>query len=192
MTNLPMDKDFYKSQTGVTELWGEPDYLPAERVGARPTLEVNGFLSGYTGEGSKTVLPAIAMVKLSCRLVPDQEPKEVHKQLVAYMEANAPKTIGWNVKLLNDGPTAITDRNLPAIQSMAQAMETVWGQAPLFKREGGSIPVVAHLQNIIGAESVLCGSSLPEDNVHAPNERLHLSTWYQFIDALIHFFYNLK
>jgi len=192
MEKLPMDEAFYKSQTGVPELWGEPDYLPVERVGARPTLEVNGFLSGYTGEGSKTVLPAKAMAKISCRLVPDQTPHEVHQQLLAYMEANAPKTIKWEVKLLNQGSTAITDRNLPAIQSMAQAMEAVWGQRPLFKREGGSIPVVAMLQNNIGAESILFGSSLPEDNAHAPNERLHLSTWYKTIDAIIHFFYNLK
>ena len=192
MENLPQDEAFYKEQTGVPELWGEPDYLPVERVGARPTLEVNGFLSGYTGEGSKTVLPAKAMAKLSCRLVPDQDAHEVHKQLVAYMEANAPKTIKWEVKLLNAAPTAIADRELPAIQSMAQAMETVWGVRPLFKREGGSIPVVAMLQNVIGAESILFGSSLPEDNVHAPNERLHLPTWYKTIDATIHFFYNLK
>jgi acetylornithine deacetylase/succinyl-diaminopimelate desuccinylase-like protein len=192
MEKLPMDEAFYLSQTGVPELWGEPDYLPVERVGARPTLEVNGFLSGYTGEGSKTVLPAKAMVKISCRLVPDQTPQEVHKQLVAYMEANAPSTIKWEVKMLNAGPTAITDRGLPAIQSMAQAMETVWGQPPLFKREGGSIPVVAMLQNNIGAESILCGSGLPEDNVHAPNERLNLSNWYKVIDAFIHFFYNLN
>jgi len=191
MAKLPMDEAFYLAQTGVPELWGEPDYLPVERVGARPTLEVNGFLSGYTGEGSKTVLPAKAMVKISCRLVPDQTPHEVHKQLVAYMEANAPKTIKWEVKLLNAGSTAITDRGLPAIQSMADAMKTVWGQQPLFKREGGSIPVVAMLQNNIGAESILFGSSLPEDNVHAPNERLHLPTWYKAIDAIIHFFYNL-
>jgi acetylornithine deacetylase/succinyl-diaminopimelate desuccinylase-like protein len=192
MAKLPQDEAFYKEQTGVPELWGEPDYLPVERVGARPTLEVNGFLSGYTGEGSKTVLPANAMAKLSCRLVPNQEPREVHKQLVAYMETNAPKTIKWEVKLLNAGPTAITDRSLPAIQFMAQAMESVWGVRPLFKREGGSIPVVAMLQNNIGAESILFGSSLPEDNVHAPNERLHLPTWYKTMDAIIHFFYNLK
>jgi acetylornithine deacetylase/succinyl-diaminopimelate desuccinylase-like protein len=191
MEKLPQDEAFYLEQTGVPELWGEPDYLPIERVGARPTLEVNGIISGYTGEGSKTVLPAKAMAKLSSRLVPDQDPHEVHKQLVQYMEENAPKSIHWEVKMLNAGPTAITDRNLPAIQSMAEAMETVWGNPPLFKREGGSIPVVAMLQNNIGAESILCGSSLPEDNVHAPNERLHLPTWYKGIDALIHFFYNL-
>jgi acetylornithine deacetylase/succinyl-diaminopimelate desuccinylase-like protein len=192
MAKLPENEAFYLQQTGVPELWGEPNYLPIERVGARPTLEVNGFLSGYTGEGSKTVLPAKAKAKISCRLVPDQEPREVHRQLVAYMETHAPKTIKWEVKLLNAGPTAITDRNLPAVKSMAQAMEMVWGVRPLFRREGGSIPVVAMLQNNIGAESILFGSSLPEDNVHAPNERLHLPTWYKTIDAVIHFFYNLK
>jgi acetylornithine deacetylase/succinyl-diaminopimelate desuccinylase-like protein len=191
MAKLPENEAFYLEQTGVPALWGEPDYLPMERVGARPTLEVNGFLSGYTGEGSKTVLPAKAKAKISCRLVPDQTAAEVHQQLVAYMEAHAPKTIQWEVKLLNAGPTAITDRNLPAVQSMAQAMETVWGVRPLYRREGGSIPVVAMLQDNIGAESVLFGSSLPEDNVHAPNERLHLPTWYKMIDALIHCFYNL-
>lgn len=192
MAKLPQDEAFYQEQTGVPALWGEPDYLPVERVGARPTLEVNGFLSGYTGEGSKTVLPAKAMAKVSCRLVPDQDPHEVHKQMLAYMEANAPETIKWEVKLLNYGSTAITDRDLPAIKAMAQAMETVWGVRPFFKREGGSIPVVAMLQNNVGAESILFGSSLPEDNVHAPNERLHLPTWYKMIDAIIHFFYNLR
>jgi acetylornithine deacetylase/succinyl-diaminopimelate desuccinylase-like protein len=192
MARLPQNVAFYQEQTGVPQLWGEPNYLPVERVGARPTLEVNGFLSGYTGEGSKTVLPAKAMAKVSCRLVPDQTAQEVHKQLLAYMEANAPKTIKWEVKLLNAAPTAITDRDLPAVKSMAQAMETVWGERPLFKREGGSIPVVSMLQNVVGAESVLFGSSLPEDNVHAPNERLHLPTWYKMIDAIIHFFYNLE
>lgn len=192
MAKLPQDENFYLEQTGVPQLWGEPNYLPVERVGARPTLEVNGFLSGYTGEGSKTVLPAKAMAKISCRLVPDQTPQEVHQQLLAYMEAHAPKTIKWEVKLLNTAPTAIADRNLPAIKSMADAMETVWNVRPLFKREGGSIPVVAMLQNNVGAESILFGSSLPEDNVHAPNERLHLPTWYKMIDAVIHFFYNLR
>jgi acetylornithine deacetylase/succinyl-diaminopimelate desuccinylase-like protein len=191
MARLPQNAVFYEQQTGVSQLWGEPNYLPVERVGARPTLEVNGFLSGYTGEGSKTVLPAKAMAKVSCRLVPDQTPDEVYQQMLAYMEANAPQTIKWEVKLLNKAPTAITDRDLPAVKSMAQAMEAVWGARPLFKREGGSIAVVALLQENVGAKSVLFGASLPEDNVHAPNERLHLPTWFKMIDAIIHFFYNL-
>ena len=127
MAKLPQDEAFYMQQTGVPELWGEPEYLPVERVGARPTLEVNGFLSGYTGEGSKTVLPAKAMVKLSCRLVPDQKPQEVHQQLLRYMEEHAPKSIQWEVKLLNAAPTAITDRNMPAMKAMDEAMQAVWG-----------------------------------------------------------------
>jgi acetylornithine deacetylase/succinyl-diaminopimelate desuccinylase-like protein len=192
MAKLPQNETFYKQQTGVPELWGEPDFLPVERVGVRPTLEVNGFLSGYTGEGSKTVLPAKAMAKLSCRLVPDQDAHQVHKQLLQYMEENAPKSIRWEVKLLNAAPTAITDRNIPAMKAMGAAMRDVWGVEPFFRREGGSIPIVALLQDNIGAESILCGSGLPEDNVHAPNERLHLPTWYKTMDAIIHFFYNLN
>ena len=190
-TRLPVDDQFFLDQTKVPALWGEPEFLPAERTGARPTLEVNGFLSGFTGEGSKTVLPAWAMAKISCRLVPDQTPEEAYQQLVKYMELNAPKTIRWEVKSLHNAGAAITDRNNVGVQAMAKAFEAVWGVRPLFKREGGSIGVVVQLQNHIGAESVLTGFGLPEDNVHSPNEKLHLPTWRKGIDALIHFFYNL-
>lgn len=191
LSKLPLDEEFYKKQTGVPELWGEPEYIPVERVGARPTLEINGFLSGYTGEGSKTVLPAKAMVKISSRLVPDQTPQEVYEQMIAYMKVNAPKTIQWEVKLLNAAPTAITNRDMPPIKAMGDAMKSSWGVDPLFKREGGSIPIVAYLQDDLGIESILCGFGLPEDNVHAPNERLHLPTWYKGIEMLVEFFYNL-
>lgn len=190
-TRLPVDDQFFLDQTKVPALWGEPEFLPAERTGARPTLEVNGFLSGFTGEGSKTVLPAWAMAKISCRLVPDQTPEEAYQQLVQYMETHAPKTIRWEVKSLHNAGAAITDRNNVGVQAMAKAFEAVWGVRPLFKREGGSIGVVVQLQNHIGAESVLTGFGLPEDNVHSPNEKLHLPTWRKGIDALIHFFYNL-
>ncbi|HEY2979888.1 MAG TPA: dipeptidase [Anaerolineales bacterium] len=188
---LPMTEQFYLDQTKVPALWGEPDYLPVERVGARPTLEVNGFLSGFTGQGSKTVLPAWAMAKISCRLVPDQVPEEVYEQLKKYMEVHAPKTIRWEVTSLHNSGVAITDRNNAAVKAMSSALETVWGKRPLFKREGGSIGVVVQLQNNIGAESVLTGFGLPEDNVHSPNEKLHLPTWKKGLDALIHFFYNV-
>lgn len=191
MARLPMDEAFYLSQTGVPALWGEPDFLPIERVGARPTLEVNGLLSGYVEQGSKTVLPARAMAKLSCRLVPDQDPHRVHEQMKRYLENSAPRTVHWELKLLNTGATALTDRSLPGIQAMERAMETVWGARPLFKREGGSIPVVAMMQDTLGVESVLCGFSLPEDNVHAPNERMHLPTWEKGVEALVHFFADL-
>jgi acetylornithine deacetylase/succinyl-diaminopimelate desuccinylase-like protein len=192
MARLPMDETFFVEQTGVPALWGEPDYLPAERVGARPTLEVNGLLSGFTGEGSKTVLPAWAMAKISCRLVPDQTPEEAYQQLSAYLEANAPKSIRWEIKNLHNAGAAIADRDNIGIRALAEAMQTVWGAAPLFKREGGSIGAVLFIQQSLGAESVLTGFGLPDDNVHSPNEKLHLPTWEKGIEALIHFFYNLK
>ncbi len=191
MARLPTNKQFFLRQTGVPALWGEPSYLPAERVGARPTLEVNGLLSGFTGEGSKTVLPAWAMAKISCRLVPDQSPAQTFKQMKAYLKAQAPKDIRWEVKNLHNSGAAITDVNSAGVKAMAKALETVWGKRPLFKREGGSIGVVVQLQEYIGVESVLTGFGLPEDNVHSPNERMHLPTWRRGIEALIHFFFNL-
>lgn len=188
---LPETPEEYLKLTGVPALWGEPEYLPVERVGARPTLEVNGFLSGFTGEGSKTVLPAWAMAKISCRLVPDQTPEEVYQQLVQFMEMNAPKDIRWEVKTLHNADAAITSRDGVGVKAMAKAFQSVWGREPLFRREGGSIGVVVQLQRHVGAESVLTGFGLPDDNIHSPNERLHLPTWKKGIDALIHFFYNL-
>jgi acetylornithine deacetylase/succinyl-diaminopimelate desuccinylase-like protein len=192
IAKLPTTAESYLQQTGAPALWGEKEYTPALRTCARPTLEVNGLLSGWTSPGSKTVLPARAMAKISCRLVPDQEPVEVQKQLVKYMEENAPKTITWEVKTLADSPWAITDINTNGVRAMAAAMEIVWGRKPLFRREGGSIGVVAMLQNICGVESILVGGGLPDDNVHSPNEHMHLPTWYRNMDAFIHFFFNLK
>jgi acetylornithine deacetylase/succinyl-diaminopimelate desuccinylase-like protein len=187
-----VDEKFFLEQTGVPALWGEPEYLPAERTGARPTLEVNGLLSGFTGEGSKTVLPAWAMAKLSCRLVPDQTPLETFDQMLSYLKANAPADIRWELKNLHTAGAAITDINSPGVRAMSKAFETVWGKRPLFKREGGSIGVVVQLQEIVGVESVLTGFGLPEDNVHSPNEKMHLPTWRKGIEALIHFFYNFN
>lgn len=188
---LPTGEQFYLDQTGVPALWGEPAFLPAERVGARPTLEVNGLLSGFTGQGSKTVLPAYAMAKISCRLVPDQTPEETFEQMKEYLEANAPKDIRWELISLHNAGAAITDLNSAGVKAMARAFETVWGSKPLFRREGGSIGVVVQLQEYVGVESVLTGFGLPEDNVHSPNEKLHLPTWYKGIESLVHFIYNM-
>ena len=188
---LPNDDAHYLAETGVAALWGEEGYIAAERTGARPTLEVNGLLSGWTGPGSKTVLPARAMAKISCRIVPDQTASEVEEQMVRFMEKNAPKTVRWEVKRLTSSPFAIADLNNPGVRAMHAAMEAAWGKRPLYRREGGSIGAVALLQQICGVESVLVGMGLPSDNVHSPNEHLHLPTWRKGIDAFIHFFYNL-
>jgi acetylornithine deacetylase/succinyl-diaminopimelate desuccinylase-like protein len=106
------------------------------------------------------------------------------------MEQNAPKTVKWEVKSLHNSGTAITARDNAAVKAMSKALETVWGVRPLFKREGGSIGVVVQLQHHVGVESVLTGFGLPEDNVHSPNERLHLPTWKKGLDSLIHFLHN--
>ncbi len=191
LKRLPTTEEFYLEQTGVSKLWGESGYTPSERVGARPTLEVNGLYSGFTGEGSKTVLPAWAMAKISCRLVADQDPKKVHEQLIAYLETHAPNTVRWELKNLVGGYPSISDRNSDGVQAVAKALQQVWGKPTLFRREGGSVPVVADFQKILGIESVNFGFGLPDDNAHGPNEKLHLPTWQRGIDACIHALFNL-
>jgi acetylornithine deacetylase/succinyl-diaminopimelate desuccinylase-like protein len=192
LARLPIDDNFFLRNTGAPALYGEAGYTPVEHVGARPTLEVNGLLSGFTGEGTKTVLPAWAMAKISCRLVPDQTPAEVYQQMLAYLHTNAPAAIRWTLTDMHGGIPSISDRNSVGNQALTRAMESVWGKRPIYKREGGSVPVVTQFQRILGVESVNTGFSLPGDNMHSPNEKLHLPTWYRGIDTFIHFFYNLS
>ena len=191
LARLPMGEDFFLRTTGAPALYGEAGYTPVEHVGARPTLEVNGLLSGFTGEGAKTVLPAWAMAKISTRLVPDQNPEEVHQQMLQYLQANAPSTVRWTLTDMHGGVPSISDRNSIGNQALTRAMESVWGRRPIYKREGGSVPVVTQFQRILGVESVNTGFALPDDNMHSPNEKMHLPTWYRGIDTFIHFFYNL-
>jgi acetylornithine deacetylase/succinyl-diaminopimelate desuccinylase-like protein len=191
LARLPLDDTYYLTQTGAPEVYGEKGYTSTERVGARPTLDVNGFLSGFTGKGSKTVIPSWAMAKLSMRLVPNQNPETVYQQLIAYLEKHAPTSIRWELIKMGSGPASMADRNHPATQALFRALETVWGKRPVYKREGGSVPIVSDMQEILNIPSVLTGFGLPDDNIHAPNEKLHLPTWYRGIESLIHFFYNL-
>jgi len=192
LARLPMDDEFYKQAAGVETLYGEAGYTPGERIGARPTLEVNGLLSGFTGEGSKTVLPSWAMAKISMRLVPDQDPDEVYRQLTAYLEQKAPPTVTWELIQMAGGKASLVDRETAGVKAMAHALRTVWGKRPLYKREGGSIPVVGDMQELLGIRSIVCGFGLMDDNAHGPNEKQHIPTWERGIQALIHFFYNLE
>jgi len=191
LARLPMDTDFYLSQTGAPALWGEIGFTPVERAGARPTLEVNGILSGYTGPGGKTVLPAWSMAKISTRLVPDQDPLEVKQQFVRFIESNVPSTIKWELEPLHGGKPSISNRHSQAVNAMCGALEAVWGKYPVFKREGGSVPVVLQFKERLGVDTVNAGFSLYDDKAHSPNEKLNLTTWYRGIDALIHFFFNM-
>ncbi len=191
LARFPIGDDYYMKATGAPALYGETGYTTIERLGARPTLEVDGLLSGFTGDGSKTVLPAWAMAKVSTRLVPDQQPADVYQQMRAYLESHAPKTIRWELITMHGAAASISDRNSVFIQALSQALEAVWHKPPVFKREGGSVPVVLDFKQILGVETVNTGFSMLDDNMHSPNERLHLPSWYHGIDAFIHFYFNL-
>ncbi len=191
IARLPISDEYYKQNAGVDELWGEDGYSVVERVGGRPTLEINGLLSGFTGAGSKTVLPAQAMAKISSRLVPNQDPEEVYAQLMEFLRQNMPSTVKWEVIKMAGGFPSLTNPDLPETKAMSKAMERVWGVPPVLKREGGSIPVASDMQKILGVESVLVGFGLPEDAIHSPNESQHLPTFHKGIEALIHFLCNL-
>lgn len=188
---LPMNDEYFQTQAGVQKLWGEQGFTAAERIGARPTLEVNGLYSGFTGSGSKTVLPAYAMAKISMRLVADQDPDEVQQQLVQYLTERAPDTVRWEITPMAGSFASAANPNSREAIAFANALESVWGVRPLYKREGGSVPVVTDMQKILGIDSVLTGFGLPDDRIHSPNEHLHLPTWYKGIDSIIHFLYNL-
>jgi len=182
----------YCADLGVPSLWGEKDFSPVERLGARPTLEINGMLSGFTGQGSKTIIPAYAMAKISTRLVPNQDPEKVYVMLVDFLTKNAPSTVRWELEQMSVGSPSLSATDLPATRALMDAYKTVWGVEPALKREGGSVPVVADMQKHLGIDSVLTGFGLPDDRIHSPNEKLDLSTWRKGIQALIHFFYNIK
>jgi acetylornithine deacetylase/succinyl-diaminopimelate desuccinylase-like protein len=185
------DEEYCKS-VGVPALWGEKQFTATERIGARPTLEINGILSGFVGQGSKTIIPSKAMAKISTRLVPNQKPELVYSQLLKFIEANIPATVRFELEQLSTGSPSISDTSIPETRAMADALKTVWGIEPLYKREGGSVPVVADMQEILKIDSVLTGFGLPDDRVHSPNEKLDLPTWRKGTIALIHFFNNLK
>lgn len=191
LAQLPTKDDEVQNLTGVPRMWGEKGYTLVERIGARPTLEVNGLLSGFTGEGSKTVLPSKAMAKISMRLVPDQTPEEVHAQLLEYLREKAPPTVRCEVSTLAGGSAAIVRRNTAEMRAAVRALTETFGRSPVFTREGGSVHVVSLMQALLGRESILMGFGLPDDNLHAPNEKLHLPNFYRGIECYIRFAYAL-
>lgn len=191
LARLPFSEDDWKAHAGVPELYGESGFTTVERVGARPTLDVNGIISGFTGEGAKTVLPAKALAKISCRLVADQDPGEVHSQLTEYMKVHAPDTVIWEVRELSKGSGAIMRRDSPAMIAAVDALRETFGVDPFFKREGGSVPIVATMQRGLGYDSIMLGFGLPTDNIHGPNEKQHLPTLYKGVDTYIRFLANM-
>jgi acetylornithine deacetylase/succinyl-diaminopimelate desuccinylase-like protein len=185
-SRLPYDDGWWLGQTGAPALFGEPGYQVNERVLARPTLEVNGFLSGFTGVGSKTVLPAQAMAKVSMRLVPDQTPEKTQRSLQTYLDSAMPPTVTWKLIELAHSLPALADRDSAVVRAALRALERVWGKRAVLGRTGGTIPIVAMIQNLLHSDSVLVGIGLPDDNLHAPNEKVHLPTFFRGVETFIH------
>lgn len=188
LARIPHSDKEWLGMTGAPKLYGEKGFTTTERLGVRPTLEVNGMLSGFTGEGAKTVLPAKAMAKISMRLVPYQDDIAVEKQLKQYMKKHAPKTVKWEVKKMTSGPAVLVKRDTIGARAAVKALTDTFGKEPVFKPEGGSVPVVSMVQAKLGVDSILLGFGLPDDNLHAPNEKLHLPNYYRGIETFIRFF----
>jgi acetylornithine deacetylase/succinyl-diaminopimelate desuccinylase-like protein len=192
MARLPQDDDWWLKSSGAKALRQDGDWTPTEQATARPTLEINGLLSGFTGEGSKTVLPAKAMAKISMRLVPDQTPADMRGSLEKYLEQNIPGTVSYTLIEMHGAKPAVLDRDFYAVKAAREALKEVWGKEPVFTRDGGTVPVVGLIKEMLGIQSLLLGFGLPDDNPHGPNEKQHLPTLYRGIETYIQFLHNVS
>jgi len=182
---LPFDVDEYThKEMGARELVGEPEVALFDRLWARPTLEVHGIRGGFTGEGAKTVIPARATAKISTRLVADQRPDEAAEQLRAAIAEACPRGVTAELKVLHSGAPSLTNPDNPFIHASAEAMKQVFGKDTVYIRSGGSIPIVGVFDRYLGIPSVMMGFGLPDDNLHAPNEKFHLPNFYRGIESM--------
>jgi acetylornithine deacetylase/succinyl-diaminopimelate desuccinylase-like protein len=175
---LPFDEAGFLGAAGVKEPAGEKGYSTLERISVRPTLDVNGFWGGYTGPGEKTVRPAVATAKVSMRLVPDQDPAEIFPRYEAYLKKLAPKSVQVKVAHQHDALPYLTDPDHPMLDAARRALARVWTKPPAMIREGGSIPVMSTFQKTHGLPCILMGFGLDDDQVHAPNEKFSLSSYF--------------
>jgi acetylornithine deacetylase/succinyl-diaminopimelate desuccinylase-like protein len=175
---LGFDEEKLKQSLGLTDLTGgEKNYPYRERISSRPTLEINGLWGGFQGEGTKTVIPNEAHAKITCRLVNNQNPEKIQELVKNYLEEHAPKGCSVKISLGDTGNPFLTPIDSPMIQKAAEAYQNVYGKAPVYKREGGSIPIVSDFSQSLKAPVVLMGFGLPGENLHAPNEHFHLENF---------------
>ncbi len=188
---LRFDADAYAREVGTIASGGESDYSPLERLWTRPSCDVNGLLSGYTGEGAKTVLPAGAMAKVSFRLVPNQSPERVKVLMEEHLAKVAPAGVNFSLMELHGGRPWLARLEGPLFEAASRALERSFGARPVLTGEGGSIPIVVELEEILGANSLLLGFALPGANMHAPNEWFATECFERGIDTLIHLYDEL-
>ncbi|NUO37778.1 MAG: dipeptidase [Gemmatimonadaceae bacterium] len=184
MRGLPFDEEHFRAEAGSPALGGEKGYTVLERLWTRPTCEVNGLLSGYTGEGAKTVLPAKAMAKVSCRLVPDQDPAAIEALMKAHVARVAPKGVTVTVTHLHGGRPWRAELAGPLFDAARRALAAAFGREPVITGEGGSIPVVGDFQRILGAPVLLVGFGLPGENAHAPDEWMSVENFTKGMRAI--------
>jgi acetylornithine deacetylase/succinyl-diaminopimelate desuccinylase-like protein len=184
----PFSEEEFMQEAGVSAVWGEKGYTTKEQITARPTLEFNGIWGGFSGEGPKTVLPAKAGAKISCRLVANQDHLEIADLLQEHLKQIAPPYVTVETRRLHGGHGALINLESTYMRTAHQVLQQVFGNAPVYEREGGSIPVVATLQKVLGIDSIMLGFGLPDDNLHSPDERLYLPNFYNGIEAVIRYF----
>jgi len=185
---LPFDEEHYReTEVGSTALTGEAGYSVLERTWARPTLDVHGMPGGFIGAGAKTVIPARAVAKVSMRLVPDMTPAESFAQYKAYVESICPKGIVLEVRLIHAGDAIVVSTDNAYVQAATDAMREVFGKETVFVRGGGSIPIVGDFVRELKTPTVMMGFGLPDDNLHAPNEKFHLANFYRGIESIVRF-----
>lgn len=187
MAKAPYNEEEYKTDLGVTQLWGEEGYTTNERTGIRPTLEVNGIWGGYTGEGAKTVLPSKAFAKISCRLVPNQTSEKMTKLLIDHLEKIAPAHVTVKASEHHGGDPYLTPVDSQEYQAASKAIEATFGKVPIPVRGGGSIPITALFESELGLKTVFLGFGLDSDNLHSPNEKFDLANFYKGIETIPYF-----
>ena len=180
----PKDAEILRD-AGVPKQWGEVGYSLYERITIRPALTLNGISGGYQGAGIKTVIPARALAKMSVRIVPDQDPREIEQLFRRHLARVAPSTVTVRMKTLGASSPALVNRNHPALRAAAFAYEKGFGARPVFLRSGGSVPAASMFQKTLGIPPVLMGFALPDDRVHAPNEKFHLPNFFRGIETSI-------
>lgn len=183
--------EHWQSYTGLTKPWGEPGFSLLERIGARPTVEVNGIWGGFQGEGTKTIIPATAHAKITSRLVPYQDPHETAALLKAYIESQAPDDVQVIVTIPEE-PTApvLTPRDGPAVEAALAAYRAIWGAEAVSTLGGGSLPVMATMQKALDAPVILLGFALPDAGVHGPNEFFVIDQLQKGIEAILTFYFE--
>lgn len=181
---LPFDEAAYQKELEVPTLHGEAGYTTLERKGARPTLDVNGLLCGWTGEGAKTVLPAKAHAKFSMRLVADQDPDEIATLAIDHLQKIAPEGVTVSAHVHHGAHPILVDTDTPFMRAAHRAVARGFGTEPVYMREGGSIPVVTTLKQQLGIDTILLGLGLPDDNTHSPNEKFNLDDFQRGIETV--------